>query len=165
MAQKKIQQQAKPFRYSATFNGVGVKRPFIFMLLSDYKEDAQKQESGSPCYLGNGCFYVRRVGGKQYLEEVEIIKRNLYGFSPTKIDQNEVMAHWLAEYGVTGWDDIMDGNDDNKPVEYSKKNARIIFLDKSYWQSLNIILFNHGSDYNNYLEDAAGEDVEQVKKN
>ena len=134
------------------------------MLLSDYREDSNKQEQGSPCYLGDGCFYVKRVGSKQYHEEVDNIKKRIYGFSPSRVDQNEIIAHWLAEYGVTDWEGIMDGNESNKPVEYSKQNARIIFLDKAYWQSLNLMLFNHGSDYNNYIEDAASEDVNQVKK-
>lgn len=134
------------------------------MNLSDFKEDADKQTKGSPCYIGEGYFNVCRIGGSEYLKQIEEIKLNLYGFSPKNVDENEVMAHWLVEYGVTGWGGIFDG-DETKPVEYNKQNARAIFLDKSYWKSLNMVLINHGSNYANYLHDEVEKDVEEVKKN
>lgn len=134
------------------------------MLLSDFREDANKQEKGSPCYIGEGCFYVCRVGGRDYTKQIEQIKLELYGFAPKDMDENLIMAHWLVDYGVTGWDDIFDGDLDN-PVEYSKQAARKIFLDPSYWKSLNIVLINHGSNYSNYLHDEVEKDVNAVKKN
>jgi len=134
------------------------------MLLSDFREDAEKQTKGSPCYVGEGCFYVCRIGGSEYAKQIEEIKLSLYGFAPKNIDDNEVMAHWLAEYGVTGWEGIFDGDLEN-PVEYSKQAARKIFLDNAYWKSLNMLLINHATNYGNYLFDEVEKDVEQVKKN
>lgn len=133
------------------------------MLLSEFKEDTNKQESGSPCWIGEGCFYVKRLGTTQARKEIEELKMQLYGFAPKDVDHDLVMAHWLAEHGVTNWEGIHDGSLDN-PVKYSKQNARAIFLDKEYFQSLNAILLNHAALYSNYIYDETEKDIEAVKK-
>lgn len=132
------------------------------MNLLEYKEDLEKREAGSPCYIGDGCFYVRRVGTAKYFKEIEDLKKTIYGFT-SKIDNNELLAHWLAEYGVTGWDNIF--NEDESELNYSKISARKIFLNPAYHLGLNAILINHGSDYANYLFDEVSEDIEAAKKN
>lgn len=132
------------------------------MNLTDFKEDLEKREAGSPCYIGDGCFYIKRTQTAQYFKEIEDIKRRLYGFSE-KIDHNELLAHWLVEHGVTDWSGIFD--EDDAELEYSKQAARKVFLNPAYFLGLNAILINHGNDYSNYLFDAVNEDIEAVKKN
>lgn len=132
------------------------------MLLSDYKEDLSKQESGSYCYLGDGHFLVKRFGTSQSTKELEEIKRELYGFSVKETDTNKVIATWLCEYGVTGWEGVLD--EDENELKYSKQNARRIFLNPSYFNGLNSLLINHANMYTNYLYDEMTEDVDNVKK-
>ena len=87
----------------------------------------------------------------------------IYGFSPKDIDVGLILGTWLAEYGVTNWDGILD-QEDNK-LTYSVQNARKVFLNPSYFNSLNSQLISHGTDYANYLFDEVTKDIEQIKKN
>ena len=132
------------------------------MQLNDYREDAAKQEKGSPCYLGEGYFNVQRIHTPEYNKQIEEIKAELYGFAPKDRDNERSVAHWLCEFGVTSWGDIFDGDD---PLDYSKRNARKVFLNPEYRKSLNSLLIQHASDYNNYLHDKLEKDIEAVKKN
>ncbi len=133
------------------------------MRLLDYKEDLVKHESGSPYYLGDGCFYVKRFGTVDSSKQIEEIKLELYGFSPKEIDNNLVLAHWLCEYGVTGWDDIL--NEDDEQLPYSKSNARRVFLNPAFFLGINSLLIDHACSYKNYLYDEVEEDIEAIKKN
>ena len=132
------------------------------MRLDLYKESDSKQESGSPCYLGDGSFDVKRIHTPEYNKQIEDIRKKEYGLAPKEINTNLILATWLAEYGVTGWDGILGDNDD--PVKFTRQNARKVFLNPAYFLSLNAILIQHASDYNNYLYDEAIEDVEVIKK-
>ena len=134
------------------------------MNLCDYKESVEKQEKGSPCYIGDGGSYfdVKRSNTAQFYSETEDIKRELYGFSSDKIDNLLILGTWLAEYGVTGWGGV---SNDDEDLRYSKVNARKIFLNPDYFLSLNPLLLQHAGDYNNYLHDEVNEDIEQAKKN
>lgn len=131
------------------------------MLLSDYAESAEKQESGSPFYLDDGCFWVKRIGTSEYHKQIEEIKSQIYGFAPKEIDNNLVTAHWLAEYGVTNWDGVID---ENEELEFSRANARRVLLNPAYSMSLNAHLLVHASDYSKYLFDQVSEDIEAAKK-
>jgi hypothetical protein len=133
------------------------------MRLSDYKEDTTKQEGGSHCYIGEGFFLVRRFGTAETNKQVEDIKRELYGFAPKDIDTNLVLAHWLCEHGVAGWDGILD--EEENALEYSQQNARRVLMNPECYLSLNTLLINHANSYSNYLYDEMIEDVETVKKN
>ena len=132
------------------------------MKLTDYKEDLSKQDKGSPCYLAESSFDVRRVGSSVYQKEIDTLKKQLYSFADKDFDPNELIAHWLCEYGVTGWYGVL--NPDETPLEYSKANARKVFLNPAYFLSLNHLLIQHGTDYANYLHDEMLEDIDQVKK-
>lgn len=150
------------------------------MKLSQYKEDLEKQEKGSPCYLYDGHFDVRRSGTPSFNKEVQEIKSRLYDFAARDIDMNLIMAHWLAEFGVTGWGGVLDEGDRVEykkngklirtveirrgELEYSKKNARAIFLNPAFYNSLNLLLLQHAADYNNYLHDELEKDLEAIKK-
>ena len=134
------------------------------MKLSNYSEDLEKQESGSAYYLGeDGCFFVKRAGTTQYNKEIEDIKKAEYGFAPKDVDYGLIIGMWLAEHGVTGWDNILDENDN--PLKFSRKNARKVFLNPAYFNSLNLLIIQHANDYNNYLHDEIEEAIESVKKN
>lgn len=132
------------------------------MKLSQYEEDTEKQEKGSPCYLYDAHFDVKRTGTPIFNKEVQAIKSRLYDFAARDIDMNLVMATWLAEIGVTNWDGVLD-KDDNE-LEYSKSNARAVFLNPAFYNSLNLLLLQHAADYNNYLHDEMEEDIEAIKK-
>ena len=131
------------------------------MNISTYEEDINKQEKGSAFYIEDGHFDVKRFNTPQSNIEIEEIKKKEYGFAPKTIDHNKVIAIWLCEYGVTGWDGIFD---DEKELSYSLATARQIFLNPAYFLSLNLVLLQHASDYNNYLHDEVDQDVEAVKK-
>ena len=133
------------------------------MNLADYKESQEKQEKGSPCYLGDGSFDVKRIHTPEYNKQIEEIKLELYGFAPKEIDNNLILAHWLCEHGVTGWDGVF--GDEDEELDYSKPNARKVFLNPSMFLSLNALLISHSSDYANYLYDLVEKDIEAVKKN
>lgn len=133
------------------------------MKISMYKEDKEKQEQGSPCYYGDAYFNVKRANTPEYQVQIEEIKNNLYGFAPKEVDNNKIVAYWLAEYGVTGWDGVLDEED--KELIFSRENARGVFLNPAFHLSLNLLLLQHAGNYNNYLFDAVNADIEQIKKN
>lgn len=133
------------------------------MNLSLYKEDTQKQERGSPCFLHDATFDVIRAGTPLYYSQIETIKKELYGFAPKEIDNGLVIGTWLAEHGVTGWEGLVDDNDED--LRFSRSNARKIFLNPEYFLSLNALLIDHAYKYQSYLYDEAQEDIEQIKKN
>lgn len=110
-------------------------------------------------------FYVARIGTKESVSQIKDIREKLYGLfpKPSDIDENEIFANWLADCGVIGWDNVTDDETD-KPMEYTKSMCRQLFLSKQYWLSLNPILIRHATDFENYLHDAAYEDIESLKK-
>lgn len=132
------------------------------MNLNDYLEDPSKQEQGSPCYLGDGAFYVKRIHTPEYNKQIEEIKNALYGFTSKEMDQNLIIAHWLSNYGVTKWEGV--NNPDDSELDFSRANARKVFLNPGQFMSLNALLITHASNYANYLMDEVEEDIKQVKK-
>ena len=133
------------------------------MNLDQYKESKEKQEGGSPCYLSDAHFNVKRFNTTESSKQIEDIKKREYGFAPKDIDFNLVLAIWLSEFGVTGWEGVL--NEEGKELKYTNGNARKVFINPEYFMSLNAILIQHASDYNNYLYDEVLEDVEVIKKN
>ena len=134
------------------------------MDLSEYKEDLEKQEKGSPCYLRDSSpayFDVKRINTAEYIKEIESIKKQLYGFDLSKMDSNLIMAWWLSECGCTGWSEVFSNG---KLLDYSKANARSIFHNPAFYLSLNALLVQHAGNYNNYLHDEAEEDISEIKK-
>jgi len=131
------------------------------MKLDDYAEDLDKHSGGSPFYLGEACFYVQRAGTKEFNKQIEEIKKDLYGFAPKEIDADKITAFWLAEYGVTGWEGV---ENEDSVLEFSRDNARAVFLNPAYHRSLNAYLLNHAADYSKYLFDEVSEDIEAAKK-
>mgnify|MGYP003632783627 CR=1 FL=1 len=132
------------------------------MKLSQYEEDTEKQEKGSPCYLYDASFDVKRSGTPIFNKEIQAIKSRLYDFAARDIDMNLIMGTWLAESGVTGWDGVLD-EDDNE-LKYSRANAHKVFLNPAFYNSLNLLLLQHAADYNNYLHDELEKDLEAIKK-
>ena len=131
------------------------------MDLNDYKEDQEKKESGSPCYYGEAYFNVKRSNTPEYQLQIEELRNNLYGFAPKDIDANLIVGHWLAEFGVTGWDGVFIGD---VKLDFSRQNARKVFLNPDYFLSLNLLLMQHAGDYSKYLYDEVNKDIKQVKK-
>ena len=134
-------------------------------MLSLFAEDTNKHIEGSPCYVNQMTFYVRRSGTKESSDFLKDISLKLYGAfpKPGEADESKIVAHWLAEYGVTDWENVTNDEDDS-PMEYSKPLCRQLFLSKKYWLSLNQVLFAHATNFENYLNDEAYQDAEVLKK-
>jgi hypothetical protein len=137
------------------------------MQLSAYREDTDKQKNGAAIPMGAAVFFVRRWGTIESESFLQKIKREVFGpFVPADEDYfPAILSHWLAEYGVTGWTGVfMDDDGKAMPLPYDKISARRIFLDRSYWLSLNAELFAACQNYENYLHEIAEEDAESIKK-
>lgn len=139
------------------------------MRLSDYAEDLSKHGEGSPIYIksshGDITFYVTRFGGGECDKNIKNIKQSLFGpfHKLSDVDVNLVYAHWLVEFGVTKWENLID-DDTKKQVKYSKQKARDLFLNEEYFLSLNHKLIAAAMDFENYLYDQAEEVIDNVKK-
>ena len=133
------------------------------MELSAYREDLTKQASGAPMYEGDGCFYVKRWGTPESQKVLREIRLGLFGpLHKHQIgDDEKVLAEWLAEYAVTGWENI---HVDEGELAYSKTAARKVFTNPEYHLSLNLKLWNKACDFENYLHDQAAEDLDALKK-
>lgn len=134
-------------------------------MLELYAEDIKKHSSGSPCYIAQMTFYVARIGTKESLAQFKEIKEKIYGIfpKPGEVNENEVFANWLAYYGVVGWKNVTY-NESDEVMEYTKASCRQLFLTKQYWLSINQLLINHATNFENYLHDQAYEDIETGKK-
>lgn len=134
------------------------------MKLSDYREDLKLQQSGAPISVGDAEFYIKRIGTPESQKFIKELKLSLWGpfAKHDEQDYNELLAHWLTEYGCTGWDNVCD--ESGKPLPYSVDTARKVFLNKEYWLSLNVILTNAANTFENYLHDQTEEDAEALKK-
>lgn len=134
------------------------------MSLADYREDMSRWAEGSPIHLNEMCFYVRRWGTPESQEKLRDIRKSLFGpfHKQQDSDEDEVLAEWLAEYGVTGWENVV--KEDGKELKHSKKSARGVFCNPEFYYSLNRILFNGALNFENYLHQEASEDEEEIKK-
>lgn len=134
------------------------------MNLNEYRESLTLHDKGAPISVGDAIFYIRRIGTPAAQRFIKELKLSLYGPFATHAEQdhNELLAHWLTEYGCTGWEGVQD--ESGSQLAYSKDTARKVFLNKEYWLSLNAILTNAASMYENYLHEQAEEDAEQLKK-
>lgn len=134
------------------------------MSLAMYREDLDKQRNGAPIHVGEATFYVRRWGTPESLRVRKELARALWGPLHRASEGNdaELLAHWLAEYAVTGWDDLRD--EGGELVVYTREAARAIFLDDAYWLSLNDLLFRGAAAFENYLAEDAEASTEAIKK-
>ena len=134
------------------------------MQLSEYRESIQLQEKGAPISVGDAIFYIKRIGTPAAQKFIKELKLSLWGpfANHAEQDANELLAHWLTEYGCTGWEGVQDESGVDLP--YSQQAARKVFTNPEYYLSLNAILTNAASMYENYLHDQAEEDAEALKK-
>lgn len=137
------------------------------MNLSDFKESLRHQQGGSPCEIGDMKFYVRRANTPEYNQKFIEIKRSLFGpwYQESTLTDDQILeatGHLLSEYLVAGWEGVSDENGEEVP--YSESNARKIFCNPEYFQSINLIIIGHASSYANYLYKKLAEDIEAAKK-
>src|SRR5210317_631666 len=120
------------------------------MFLASFAEDPEKQGGGAPIYIesshGTITFYVKRIGTEESNKALKNIRKALFGpfHNSSDGDANELYAHWLAEYGVTGWDNLVN-DDTGEQVKYSIDAARTLFLNESYYHSLNTMLITQAA--------------------
>ena len=110
-------------------------------------------------------FFVARIGTKKAQAEIAEIRNVLYGLfpRPKEIDENEIFANWLSDYGVIGWENVTD-DESGESMPFSRDFSRRIFLNEAYWLSLNQVLITHAANYENFLNDQSYEEVEEIKK-
>lgn len=139
------------------------------MNLSDLKEDLNIQKDGSVYELSGMKFYVRRAGTKEYNRISAEIKNNICG--PWKQDSHisdydnaKIMSEMLSEYLVVKWEGVFEDDDSDKELEYSKRNARMLFSNEEYFLSLNLLIMGHATNYSNYLHKKVEEDIDAAKK-
>ena len=113
------------------------------MNLNEYREDLKKHEKGAPVYIGDAVYYVKRLGTPESNKFLKELKLSIWGPFARHDEQegNELMGYWLAEYAVTGWDNVF--NVDGTEQKYSKQAALSVFTNKEYWLSLNDLLIKH----------------------
>lgn len=136
------------------------------MSLSEYREDGEKQRSGSPIYLSDMTFFVKRFGTPESQEQIKNIRREMFGpfHKSQEGDENLVLAEWLV-WAVTGWENVVeDTGDEVKELKYSKKVARKLFTDPEYFLSLNAELVASAMRFEHYLYDESREDEQALKK-
>ena len=135
------------------------------MKLSDYKEDLTLHDKGAPLPIDDAVFYVRRFGTPKSNELLKELRIQLYGplHKLQEADYDKLHAHWLSDYGCTGWDGVQSESGDFLP--YSEQAARAIFTNPEYMMSLNRLLIEGACYIQNYLHEEAEKDTEALKKN
>lgn len=140
---------------------------FISASLKCFEEDIDKVKNGAPIYPfpDNADLYfdVRRIGSHEQQKEMEDIRKAVYGLNPPRVvDNNKLWAHWLGEYGVTGWGYLEDekGNE----LKFTRATCRSIFLDESHRNFLVPTLVSGANDGFAYLTEEAIEAIEELKK-
>jgi len=134
------------------------------MNLSEYRESLDLRKSGAPIPIGDATFYIRRFGTPESNELIKQLKMQLFGplHKLQDGDDNQVFAHWLTDYGCTGWANVQDL--DGNALEYSQQTARKLFTNPEYFMSLNQLLINGACFFENYLHEEAEADIEALKK-
>lgn len=136
-------------------------------MLKDLEYFAETKDCATYCVGGESDLkiHIARFGNHESRKQLEDIKRKLYGFSyrDEDIDSDLVLAHWLAEYGVKGWDNAKDEKT-NETVAFTRQAARQVFLRKEIFLSLNRALIAFASSYESYVQTGLYEDLEQLKK-
>lgn len=132
-----------------------------------FREDAYKIKNGAPIYPmpdnSDLFFNVLRIGTAEQQKQMSQITQEVYGFNPPRhIDNNLLWAHWLGNYGVTGWGYLEDDKGDE--LKFSRETCRGIFLDIEHRTFLVPALINGASDAYAYLHDEAIEAMEDLKK-
>lgn len=135
--------------------------------ISCFKECPEKLKNGAPIYPmpdnADLFFNVLRIGTFEQQKQMEEVRKAVYGFNPPRhVDRNLLFAHWLGNYGVTGWSYLEDEN--GKELKFSRETCRKIFLDESHRNFLVPTLINGASDAYAYLSDEAIEAIEELKK-
>lgn len=135
------------------------------MSLVLFREDLEKQAEGSPCFINQMTFNVKRLGTKESQSEIKDIRDKLYGPfpKPDEVNENLILANWLAYCGVTSWSGVSDDENDEE-IEFSKQEARQLFTNERYFLSLNQVLINHAMNFERYLSDDAEAAVDEIKK-
>lgn len=132
-----------------------------------FKEDEEKIKNGAPIYPmpdnADLFFNVLRVGTFEQQKQMADVQKAVYGFNPPRqVDNNLLWAHWLGNYGVTGWGYLED--ESGNELKFTRETCRKIFLDESHRNFLVPTLISGANDAYAYLHDEAFEAIEELKK-
>lgn len=134
------------------------------MSLADFREDPNRWAEGSPIHVNEMTFYTKRFGTPESQQAIRDIRKRLFGpfHKQQDIDDDVVLGEWLAEYAVTGWENVIE--ESGKELKFSRKNARGVFCNPEFFYSLNKIIVSQALSFDNYLYQEAEEDKEELKK-
>jgi hypothetical protein len=134
------------------------------MNLSDYRESIDLRTQGAPLPVDDAIFFVKRYGTPESNKILKDLRMQLFGplHKMQDADYDTIHAHWLTDYGVTGWEGVQD--EQGETLEYSTQTARAIFTNPEYMMSLNRILIDGACAFENYLHEEAEQDTEVLKK-
>jgi len=119
------------------------------MRFSAFQENIELQKGGARIQINDARFTIKRWGTKESELFLVRLRRELYGaFSGDPEYLPELIAHWLANYAVIGWEGVYS-NDNDELFPYSPRAARQVLLDPSNWLKLNMDLFNAAQNYEN----------------
>jgi len=138
------------------------------MQFGAYRESLELQEKGTPFraegWADGTAIYVKRWGTKEsekHISEIRMVVDGPYGARESFFP--DIVAHWLAGYGVTGWEGVYD-DDGVTLLPFTKETARQVFLDDGHKLNLNMMLYGHAINGENYYEELARRDSEEIKK-
>lgn len=139
------------------------------MNLSQYREDLNKQKNGTPIYVGDAIFYIKRLGTPESTKAIKKISNRLFGplHQYTQEDDYEKIAAVLAEYAVVNWENVYWSFNDEKEkreFEFNEENKYKLFYSDEFKLSLNVILWNEAWKFENFLYEEAEDSIEEIKK-
>lgn len=134
------------------------------MNLSDYRESIELHKNGAALPVDDAIFYVRRFGAPDSNAFLKELRIQLFGplHKMQEPDYDLLHAHWLADYGCTGWQGVND--EQGETLKYTTQTARKVFTNPEYMMSLNRILVEGACHFENYLHEEVEKDIAALKK-
>ena len=150
-----------------SYNSTTLCYKVIIMNINEFRECLTLQKDGSALTIGDATFYIRRANTTEYTKAFVDIKKALFKpwYQEHELTDDQILeatGHLLAEYLVAGWENVQD--EDGNDVPFNESNASKIFTNQEYWQSLNLAIISHATNYSNYLHSKKKEDIEEAKK-
>ena len=128
--------------------------------IPQYRESEKLKQEGTWVHAASAdgwSFKIRRIGTTEWLKARKDATRHLYGLFPqTDIDEDKITAHILADEWITDWQ--------SPEFDFTRENARKLFLNPEYWNSLNNELVIRAVNFEHYLKELADDDDKALKK-
>lgn len=135
-------------------------------MLSNYREDLKKHDTGTPLTLFGMVFHVRR-SNHNWSKALIDVKRDKFGvfYSESELDfekQSWAVGAAVAQYLVAKWENVIV-DESGETLEWNPGNAMAVFTNPEYFSLVNEILL-YANNKENYLYEQLEKDVSLVKK-